>query len=228
VLANAASFLLSAAGIRAIGGTEARPRRTGAPGLRAGDLLDGWRHVLTDPGMRPLLGNTILVAVLMLGQLGFAPWQYGLAFGAPCVGGPVGSRLARPLAARYGAHPVLRVSGTLRACWSIGLAFVQPGAGGLVLVIAVQLGLVTCVGVFTPVFATYRLERTEPGLVARTLAAWSVSSNACVAALTALWGGLAALTGPRTAIAAAGVLMLATPLLLPRRDRTPAPELVGQ
>ena len=55
-----------------------------------------------------------------------------------------------------------------------------------------------------------------------------VSSNVCVAGLTAVWGVLAALTGPRTAIAAAGVLMLATPLLLPRRDRTPAPELVGQ
>lgn len=120
------------------------------------------------------------------------------------------------------------MAGTLRACWSIGLAFVQPGPGGLVLIIAVQLGLVTCVGVFNPVLATYRLEHTEPDLVARTLAAWSVSSNVCVAALTALWGVLAALTGPRTAIAAAGVLMLATPLLLPRRDRTPDPELVGQ
>ena len=34
----------------------------------------------------------------------------------------------------------------------------------------------------------YRLEHTEPDRVARTLAAWSVSSNATVAALTALWG----------------------------------------
>jgi MFS family permease len=239
VLADAVSYLLSAAGIRAIGGTEPRPRRSGASRLHAGDLLDGWRHVLTNPALRPLFGNTILVnglilataplvAVLMLGELGFAPWQYGLAFGAPCVGGLVGSRLARRLAARFGSHRVLRVAGTLRACWSIGLAFVQPGPGGLVLVIAVQLGLVTCMGVFNPVFATYRLEHTEPGLVARTLAAWSVSSTACVAVLTALWGVLAGLTGPRPAIAAAGVLMLATPLLLPRRDRTPAPELVAQ
>jgi hypothetical protein len=53
--------------------------------------------------------------------------------------------------------------------------------------------------------------------VARTLAAWSVSSNLTVAAMTALWGLLAAPTDARTAIAAAGVLMLATPLLLPRR-----------
>jgi MFS family permease len=238
VLADAVSYLLSAAGIRATG-TEPRPPRTAASRLRAGDLLDGWRHVLTDPALRPLFGNTILVnglilataplvAVLMLGELGFAPWQYGLAFGAPCVGGLVGSRLARRLAARFGPHAVLRVAGTLRACWSIGLAFVQPGPGGLVLVIAVQLGLVTSVGVFNPVFATYRLQHTEAGLVARMLAAWSASSNACVAALTALWGVLAGLTGPRTAIAVAGVLMLATPLLLPRRDRAPAQELVAQ
>jgi hypothetical protein len=35
--------------------------------------------------------------------------------------------------------------------------------------------------------------------------------------MTALWGVLAALTDARAAIALAGVLMLATPLLLPRR-----------
>jgi hypothetical protein len=39
--------------------------------------------------------------------------------------------------------------------------------------------------------------------------------------MTALWGVLAARTGPRTAIALAGVLLLATPLLLPRRDPAP-------
>ena len=38
--------------------------------------------------------------------------------------------------------------------------------------------------------------------------------------LTALWGLLANATSPRTAIAVAGVLILATPLLLPRRART--------
>ena len=80
--------------------------------------------------------------------------------------------------------------------------------------IAVQFGLVTSVGVFNPVFATERLERTAPDRVARMLAAWSVSSKAAVAATTAVWGLLAAATGPRAAIAAAGVLLLATPLLL--------------
>jgi hypothetical protein len=79
---------------------------------------------------------------------------------------------------------------------------------------------VTCCGAFNPVLATCRLDHTDPGRVARTLTAWSVSSSAAVAALTAAWGLLAAVTGPRTAIAAAGVLLLATPLLLPRRGKT--------
>jgi hypothetical protein len=91
-------------------------------------------------------------------------------------------------------------------------------------VIAVELGLITCMGVFNPVFASYRLEQTATDRVARTLSAWSVTSNATVAALTALWGLLAGLTSPRTAIAIAGVLILATPLLLPRAGRMPRPE----
>ena len=170
------------------------------------------------------MATSPLIAVLMLGRLGFAPWQYGLAFAAPCVGGLIGSRLARPLVARFGQHKVMLASGTLRACWPIGLAFVGPGVAGIVLVIAVQLGLVTCIGVFNPVSATYRLNHTEKDRVARTLSAWSVSTSLTIAALTALWGLLASITSPRTAIATAGVLILATPLLLPRRDYTPQPE----
>lgn len=230
VLADAVSYLLSAAGIRAIGGTEPRPERPDAGArLRAGDLLAGWRHILTDPALRLLFCNTALVnglimatapqlAVLMLDRLAFPPWQYGLAFAVPCLGGLLGARLAPPLVARYGRHRVLRTAGTLRACWLLGLAFVMPGVPGLVLVMTVELGLIACVGVFQPVFATYRLERTPDDLVTRTLSAWSVTAKTGMAALTALWGLLAAAVGPRTSLAAAGALLLLSPLLLPRRE----------
>ena len=238
VVADAVSYLLSALGIRAIGGTEPRPERTGAPRLRAGDLLDGWRYILAHRGLRALFLNAIVVnglimasqpllAVLLLGHLGFAPWQYGLAFALPCVGGLIGSRLAHRLVSRYGQRAVMLTSGALRACWPVGLAFVGPGAGGIVLIIAVQLGLVTCCGVFNPVLATYRLDHADPDRVARTLSAWSISSSAAIASMTAAWGLLAALTTPRTAIATAGALLLATPLLLPRHDPAPRPELTG-
>jgi MFS family permease len=235
VVADAVTYLLSALGIRAIGGRAPRPVRTEALRFRAGDLLEGWRTILTHPALRPLFFNTILVnglimatspliAVLMLGRLGFAPWQYGLAYGVPCIGGLLGSRLARPLVARFGRHKVLLTAGALRACWSLGLAFIRPGVAGIVLVLTVQLGLVTCVGVFTPVFAAYRLEQIAPDRVARTLSAWSVTSNLTIAALTALWGLLAGITSPRTAIAMAGLLLLITPLLLPRKEHAPQHE----
>src|SRR3984885_10071737 len=101
------------------------------------------------------------------------------------------------------------IAGALRGCWLPGLAFLGLGAAGIVLVIAVQFGLVTCMGVFNPLMATYRLEQTPKDRVTRPLSAWSVSSSVSIAALTALWGLLATLTSPRTAIAAAGVLILA-------------------
>ncbi|AZS76265.1 MFS transporter [Streptomyces lydicus] len=233
IVADAVSYLLSAAGLGAIGGSEPRPVRTGAhrARLRPGDLLEGWRYILTHPALRPLFFNTVLVsglimaaspllAVLMLGDLGFAPWQYGLAFGLPCIGGLIGSRLARPLVTRFGRHKVMLTAGALRACWSLGLAFIRPGVAGLVLVIVVEFGLITCMGVFNPVFATYRLEHVPTNRIARTLSAWSVTSKATVAAMTGLWGLLAAIAGPRTAIALAGLLMLTTPLLLPRHTHT--------
>ena len=232
VVANAVSFLLSAAGIRAIGGRrEPLPVReeAGAGGgrPRARDLIGGWRFILADPVLRPLFLNTVLVsglimataplvAVLMLGRFGFAPWQYALAFAVPCAGGLVGSRLSRPLVARYGQRRIMLTFGTLRVCWPVGMVFLHGGTTGLVLVMVVQFGLITSMGVFNPVYATYRLQHTPADRVARTLSAWSVSSKLTVAALTALWGLLAALTTPLTAVGAAGVLILGTPLLLPR------------
>lgn len=105
VVADALSYLLSALGITAIRRQEEAPRTTGKSPLRAGALLDGWRHIMSHPGLRPLYLNQMLVAglimatepllaVLLLRQLGFPPWQYALAFAAPCLGGLIGSRLA--------------------------------------------------------------------------------------------------------------------------------------
>jgi len=122
--------------------------------------------------------------------------------------------------ARYGQGPVMLASATLAVGWPIGLAFIPAGLPGLAMVIALQFGLVASLGVFNPVVATYRLEQTAPERIARTLSAWSVSASATTAAMTALWGVLAQLIGLRPAIAAAGILALPAPLLLPRRRRT--------
>ncbi|MET8541525.1 MFS transporter [Kitasatospora sp. NPDC004799] len=239
VVADALSYLLSALGLFAVRGREEPPRRAGGdPHRRAGGVLDGWRHIMGDPGLRALHLNTMLVAglimatepvlaVLLLRQLHFAPWQYGLAFAAPCLGGLIGSRLARRVVERHGRDRVLRTVGTLRAVWLIGLAFVRPGVVGLVTVMAVELAIIVNMSLFNPVLATYRLERTPEHLVARTLSAWSIGQQASIAVCTALGGLLAAATGPRTALAVAGLLILATPLLLPRLDGT-RPDATGR
>ena len=125
-----------------------------------------------------IMATEPLLAVLLLRQLGFPPWQYGLAFAAPCVGGLIGSRLARRVVARYGQHRVFRTVGTLRAVWLIGLAFVRPGVVGLVTVIAVELAIIISMSLYNPVLATYRLEHTPKDRIARTLSAWSIGSSA--------------------------------------------------
>jgi predicted MFS family arabinose efflux permease len=237
VVADALSYLFSALGIAAIRGREERPQRTDKSRVRAGELLDGWRHILTHPGLRALYLNNLLVgglimatepllAVLLLRQLGFPPWQYGLAFAAPCVGGLIGSRLARRVVARYGQHQIFRTVGTLRAVWLIGLAFVRPGVAGLATVMAVEFAIIISMSLYNPVLATYRLEHTRKDRIARTLSAWSISSSAAIAVFSALGGLLADATSPRTAITVAGLLILASPLLLPRRqDSAPVPDL---
>jgi MFS family permease len=228
VVLNAVSFVLSALSIRTISAPEpappVRPPRTS----RLGEIAVGWRTIARDRDLRLLLANTVLVsalimatapllAYLMLNDLGFAPWQYGLGFGVPCLGGIAGARLSRPLVHRFGQRRILLGFGTARALWLVGLAFVGPGPAGLLVVMATEAGLITCMGVFNPVFATYRLQRTDDREVARVLTAWTITSRTATALATALWGVLAALTSPRAAIATAGVLLLGTAVLLPWR-----------
>ena len=230
VAADAVSYLLSALGILTIGGREAVVAR--APSrLTARGLAEGWHSILQHRQLRRLFLNSLAVnglimageaplAVLMLGRLGFRPWEYGLAFAVPCIGGLIGSRLARPLADRWGSEAVLRVFGPLRCVWPIGLVLVGRGLPGLLVVIVVELVLIVCCSVFAPVSAAYRLRAVDHAHVSRVLAAWSVSSTAARAVLIAAWGVLATLTSPRWALAAAGALLLAVPFALPIATRS--------
>ncbi|MTD58684.1 MFS transporter [Amycolatopsis pithecellobii] len=223
VAADAVSYLLSALGVLRIRGSDVAAPRSAAP-----DLPGGWRFILHDPVLRRLFFNSVtvgglimatspLMAVLLLGQYHFPAWQYGLAFGVPAVGGFVGARLSARLVARYGRHRIMTVFGWLRSLFPLGLAFTQPGVPGLVTVIVVEGLLITCMGIFNPIYATERLQRTPPEHAAQVLSAWSISGKLAQATLMVIWGILATLTSPLAAITISGVLLLATPLLLPRR-----------
>ncbi|MEU1015785.1 MFS transporter [Streptomyces sp. NPDC005898] len=242
VTADAVSHLLSALGVLRIRGTDVAVAREEGAGARGGTrraaLLAGLRRILRDRVLSRLFLNSTLVgglimatapllAVLLLGRYHLPAWQYGLAFGVPALGGFAGARLSARLAARHGRHRVLIVSGRLRSLFPLGLAFVGPGVPGLLTVIAVEGLLITCMGVFNPLHAAERLRRTPPELAARVLSTWSAVSRLVQAALVVLWGALATLTGPLTAITVSGVLLLATPLLLPVRELRAAAVSVG-
>ncbi|RVW07235.1 MFS transporter [Prescottella agglutinans] len=231
VAVDALSFLLSALGVLRIRGDDVAAPRDTCTGMRATDLLVGWRCILHDRVLRRLFLNSVtvgglimaavpLLAVLMLGEYQFPAWQYGLAFGIPALGGFVGARLSTRLVARHGRHRVMIVTGWLRSTFPLGLALTQPGIAGLLTVIVVEGLLITCMGIFNPINATERLQRTPADRAARVLTAWSVSSKLAQATLMAIWGVLATLTSPLAAITVSGVLLLATPLLLPKRADT--------
>ncbi|CAM3178633.1 MFS transporter [Prescottella defluvii] len=229
VIANAAGFLLSALSIGMIRERERAATREQPTAFRAADVVEGWKVIGSEPRLRRLFWNTVavnalimatepLLAVLLLRDLGWEAWQYGLAFGLPCIGGFVGARIAPVLDARYGRRRVLLVAGVLRAVWPVGLVLVAPGTAGVVLVIGIELALITCMGVFNPLFATERLESVPAAQIGRMMVAWNVTGTGAIAVLTALGGVLAAATDARIAIGIAGVLLLATPVLLLRRD----------
>lgn len=232
VAADAFSYLLSALGVLRIRGGDIAAPRDAATKMRATDLLSGWRFILHDRALRRLFLNSVtvsglimatspLLAVLLLGEYHFPAWQYGLAFGIPALGGFAGARLSARLVTRYGRHRVMIVSGWLRSIFPLGLALTRPGIPGLLTVIVVEALLITCMGVFNPINATERLQRTPADHVAQVLSAWSISSKLVQATLMVIWGVLATLTSPLTAITISGVLLLATPLFLPQRMHMP-------
>lgn len=236
VTGDALSYLLSAVGIGFIRGREPAPASAHGR-FSLAEVVDGWRYILGHRTLRLFFFNSVAVnslimvgapvlAILMLDDLGFTAWEYGLAFGIPCIGGLIGSRLSRRLVVRFGRRAVLLTAGSLRACWPIGLAFIGPGRPGLAEVIGIELGLIISCSVYNPPSATYRLEQSPADRVSRVLSAWSISQNLTMALLTVAWGVLASVTGPRVALAAAGILMLGTPFLLPR-ELGPSPRPVG-
>jgi len=226
---DALSFLGSAYGVRNLRAPEpAPPTRPAGPSRRWAEIVDGWRHIARHRGLRALFLNSQvfgaglmaampLLAVLLLRDLRFPPWQYGLAVGLPCVGGVLGALALRPLLSRFGPRRVLLASGVGRAIWTCLFAAAPSGAAGLVLVAAAGTLALGGSGVFNPAFATYRMEATGDTHLSRVLACWSISSRSSQPLGILIGGGLAAALGVRAAMLICGLVVASSALLLPWR-----------
>lgn len=228
MLVDAASFLGSAAGIRSLRSPEPAPPPRSADHPWARDITSGWRYVLAHPGLRALFVNAMLFggalmlasplqAVLMLRELGFTPWQYGLALGLPGLGGVAGAALMPRLVARYGQRRVLLTAGVTRTVWAAPVAAAPHGGWGVAVIVVSDFLLLFCAGVFNPTFVTYRMRETDDAYMARVGTAWSISARTVQPAFMLLGGLLASATSTRTAIAVAAALLATTGIFLPWR-----------
>lgn len=228
MVVDALSFLGSALGIRRIRQPEPAPPARAATSHLGRDIAAGWQYLLRHPGLRPLFFNALLfggsvmmasplMAVLMLNDLGLAPWQYGLALGLPCLGGVLGSRLTPLLTRRFGQRRILLLSGVARTLWTVLLPLTPSGALGVFVIVAADFGLLFSAGVFNPSFTTYRMAATPDAFMSRVGTSWSVGSRTCQAAFMIAGGLIAAAAGVRGALFIAGLLCMASALLLPWR-----------
>ncbi|WP_331462039.1 MFS transporter [Streptomyces sp. KMM 9044] len=228
MVVDALSFLGSAVGIRRIRQAESPPPARAAAAHLGRDIAAGWQYLLRHPGLRPLFFNALLfggsvmmasplMAVLVLDDLGLAPWQYGLALGLPCLGGVLGARLTPLLTRRFGQRRILLVSGVARTVWTILLPLTPSGALGLFVIVAADFGLLLSAGVFNPSFTTYRMAATPDAYMSRVVTSWSAGAKTCQAAFVVAGGFIAVAVGVRGALLIGGLLCMASALLLPWR-----------
>jgi MFS family permease len=235
ILIDAVSYLLSALGLRSISTHEAPPAHQRPDHHWTADIRAGWSYIFAHPVLSRLFWNAMLfggsimltsplMALLMLRELGFAAWQYGLALGLPTLGGLFGSLCAPKLVTRFGNRVVLLGFGALRTCWLGFMLIAGPGTIGMIIITTADTLLLLCAGIFNPVFTTYRMNATTDDHMARVGTAWSISSKSIQPAFILLGGLLAAATSTRIAIACAAATLLASSLLLPWRQTAPTAE----
>lgn len=226
LIVDSFGHLVSALGIRRIRSPEtSSAQREGSRRTPAG-ISAGWAYLFAHPTLHRLFWNAMLfggslvlisplLALFMLRELGFPPWQYALALGVPGLGGLLGSWCAPRLVARFGTHTVLLGSGTLRTCWPGLLVLAGPGPLGLTVILVAETLLLFCAGVFNPVFAAYRTNHTADDHMVRVGTAWSISARCAQPAFIALGGVLATAIGVRAAIGVAALALPACAALLP-------------
>jgi hypothetical protein len=225
---DAVSFLVSALLLPGLRGTEPEPPGRTADHHWAREITAGWRYILRHRGLAALFGNSMifggcimaltpLLAVVMLRDLGFPAWQFGLVGGLSGVAGIVGSMLGRPLTRRIGGHRVLLLSGVGRNLWLGLVAFAPASTAGLVMIAASEFLLVFFAGMFGPAFATYRMNATDDAHMSRVVLAWSITNKTVQPIFIAGAGALAAATSAKTSLIALAAVLLTGIAFLPWR-----------
>jgi MFS family permease len=231
LLANAVSFLVSAACLLGVRG--GRARITPEPASRAGlrrEIADGVRYVAGDRYLRPLtiwasvvnLGLTgygALAVVFLVRTVGLAPGPAGLLLAASGAGGLLGALVARRVSARFGTARTLL--GSALGALPFALLIPLTGPGARLAFFAVGL-LVAGGGIVAGsiILGSFRQTYCPPRLLGRVTATMRfllVGTNPLGALMA---GGLATWLGVRSALwIMLGIAVLSGALLLTRTFR---------
>ncbi|GAA2648722.1 MFS transporter [Paractinoplanes durhamensis] len=225
---DAVSFLVSALTLRGLKNPEPAPPVRNAEHHWLRDLTEGWRFIFRHRGLTALFWNSMifggclmamvpLLTVFVLRDLGFSAWQYGLITGVSSVAGIAGSMLVKPLRRRIGEHRTLLFGGVGRNLWVILVPLAPANAVGLVMLTVSEFLLVLFAGMFSPTFATYRMNATDDAHMSRVVLAWSITNKVVQPACIAAAGALAAVTSARTALIVVAAVLLSGIAFLPWR-----------
>jgi MFS family permease len=220
LLADAASYLASAACIRGIRAREAEPQAR-SPSPRG--IGPGLRAVRGDPQLRALawagaagvLANELLGVVYMLfvrRELGFEPGTLGMLFAVGSLASLASSFLAVRVGRALGPRRAMAVS-LAGAALAVGALALAPGASwlGAALIAVQQLGDAGFV-VFEIHALSLRQGAAPAELQGRIHGSFSFLSSWAMLAGAGLGGLLGDALGPRLTIAVASGLFLATAL----------------
>ncbi|MGE5409302.1 MAG: MFS transporter [Syntrophothermus sp.] len=241
LLFDAASFLVSAVCLAAIGRPEAR-RASTTDGSLWNDLRSGLRFVVHDPLQRASAGAAATLNFFGMGQFAIVvlfatrdleldPGAIGLAFAVGSVGGLAGAILASSVSSRFGTGRAIRAS---MCAFPVALAlvplasFVQPGLQAAVVLAVSELVGGVAVSIFDVTLSGLRQAETPQDLMGRASGAMSFLTQSAkpLGALSA--GLLAQAIGVEATlwVAAAGGLLVLPWVVLGRfeatESRTPA------
>lgn len=233
LILDAASFAVSAACLLGIGPAERSTRNSArtAPQLTRlrSQIAEGARIVAHDGFLRAsasygclanmaIIGYESLLVVFLIDQVGFGPAATGLLISATSVGGLLGAFAARPLAARVGSSRAVLVGKVALPPLGLLIPLAGHGFGAVAFVVgnlAVTAGIVAGNIVFSGFVQTYVPTR----YLGRVTTSMQVLNFGAIPLGAAASGALADATSIRTALwattallAAAGVLLLASPL----------------
>ncbi|GAA4623239.1 MFS transporter [Actinoallomurus vinaceus] len=214
---TAASYLGSALRLVAIAPTPPSAVSPETPRMLRAQIAEGLRHVLRNGELRALaltatltnLGSQIvntMLPVLFVGRLGLSPAALGLFWAAGGAGLLLGSRCARPIAARLGHGRALGVVGPCLAPAGLLVPLVDHGlwlwvAGAGWLLVMAKTGADNVLGV------SLRQRLTPDSLLGRMNATFRFMLTGALAVGSAVSGALGELTTVRTTLWVGGVVL---------------------